>query len=102
MVSHLRPLFGPNLFAQNRINWLRLKAGYQVLVTRYQGDNLRHNEMAYFAVQARDQVAAKTAFDRIGNRRHTEVWASQATFEQKRAWAYDMTPKAMSKAQVVR
>ncbi len=102
IVSHLRPTLGASLFSKNRAYLSRLKEGYQVLLSRYQGNNLRHNEMAYFASLARDQVTAKAAFDRIGNARNTEVWASQAFFEQKRAWAFELSPKAMSKAQVIR
>lgn len=102
IVSHLRPTFSVHLFSQNRVNWSRLKAGYQVLLSRYQGNNLRHNEMAYFATLARDQAAAKTAFERIGNNRNAAVWPSQTTFDQKRAWAYELAPKVVSKAQVIR
>ena len=102
IVSHLRQSLGVTLFTQNRVSWSKLKEGYQVLVSRYEGNNMRYNEMAYFATLARDQVAAKIAFDRVGNSRNATVWPSQAVFEQKRAWAYDMTPKAVSKAQVVR
>ncbi len=102
IVSHLRQTLGATLFAQNRINWLRLKEGYQVLLSRYQGNNFRHNEMAYFATLARDQVAAKTAFERIGNNRNITIWPTQIAFDQKRAWAYELAAKAVSKAQVIR
>ena len=98
IIAYLRPSFSQNFFTQNRINWLRLKEGYQVLLTSYQGNNLRHNEMAYFASLARDQVVAKAAFDRIGVKRDASVWPYQAWFDQKRAWAYDMGNSASSVA----
>jgi hypothetical protein len=87
IVAHLRPLYGQKLFSQNRINWPRLKAGYDQLVTNYQGNNFRHNEMAFFATLARDAAAAKAAFERIGNNRDASVWQAQSSFDQKRAWA---------------
>ena len=62
----------------------RVKLGFTALESLYGSTNTQRNEMAFMAVQQKDQEFAKQMFARIGNDWSASVWRSKERYEQSR------------------
>lgn len=77
---------GCGVFSETRVNWSRMKNGFEEIVKRYPNEwNL--NSFAYYACQARDRDSVKALFAKI-NRTFMDAWNNdQATYESCKVWA---------------
>jgi hypothetical protein len=92
IVAQVRPYFDNtlsrnNFFRVNVVSWPRLLAGYKKLEAKYGTTSARLNEIALMASLAKQQVAAKSFFDRIGENWDVAVWGQRAAFDEFRSLA---------------
>jgi hypothetical protein len=74
---------------EEKIDWALMKAGWDRILADYPDSPWMLNNYARFAVAANDRAKAKELFQKIGTRRHPEVWKrnAQPSFQEARDWA---------------
>ncbi|MCW5649447.1 MAG: hypothetical protein KIS62_06870 [Ramlibacter sp.] len=83
---HLAAFGHDNIFHESRIEWKRMRDGFDDVVKRYP-DSWNFNAYARFACQARDRGTAKRLFARIGTQVEQRAWKSRIEFNRCRMWA---------------
>ena len=74
------------------LSWPRLQKGYELLEKKYGVSLLNLNRLALMATNARDSVAADSAFKRIGDNWDKDAWMTQEYFNQNKTWAAQVAP----------
>lgn len=77
-----------NLFDATRVDWKKMKAGFDDIVKRYP-ESWNYNHYAWFACLARDAAATKSAFDKVGGELNAELWQNRQWLNRCRTLARD-------------
>jgi hypothetical protein len=83
---NLSGYYGNNLFQATRVDWKKMRAGFDDVVKRYP-DSWNLNSFALFACQAGDRSTTKSLLARIDSNVEPTVWESRQLFNRCRLWA---------------
>jgi hypothetical protein len=81
LVADMYGVYRRKIFLENKLSWERVKDGFDAMQRKYKASNTRLNEFAALAGYAADHVAAKAAFDEIGEKWDPGVWRKKDRFD---------------------
>lgn len=82
----MRELHRPDFFRETRVDWPRMRRGFDLIMARYPGNKWNRNAYAWFACRANDRLAARTQFQQLGEHWHCSLWCGNE-FHECQAWS---------------
>ncbi|MBI4560392.1 MAG: right-handed parallel beta-helix repeat-containing protein, partial [Candidatus Hydrogenedentes bacterium] len=80
--------YGPEEFSRSGFDEDRLRQGFDDIERLFPGAPENLNRLTFFLCAAEDRDAAKTAFEKLGDRWEPEVWKKREKFDKWRDWAF--------------